>query len=567
MKRTKTCRGKISVLLGLAATLTLMCSAYEVKANNFFQPDNLEWGVEQSCEVSDSNQEYFYALELDTSGKIHIESSTDADSMYYYLYYASDRTEVFEEQSESNQLSKDVYLQAGSYVFAVKKDSGTDSETNFQCTFTIDYERSGETVSESISENNDTKNNATPLECNTVEYVGQLSQNESEDYYSFNLPQAGKYTLNLDAELEWVSISIIDYDGETIWSVNPYWNESKKHMTVSYSLDLMKGSYCMLIRKESSYVGKYKFNTSFAGVAESLVEVNSNKNDLTDSATSVSFDKKYNEFLALNDKYDIYKISFSDTILFKTTITGDISKIGIMIEDLNGNTVFSDFPKADGSAKKINYTSEGKLLASGTYYVVIEKIEGQTGKYSFTFSKAVAVKKVGVKKKIIQGTVGKTITIGTTISPSNASNRKVKLSSDNKSVAKVLSNGKVKLLSPGKAVIYVRSAENTKIYAKCTVVVTAKAPKLKAVKENMWLGTHTIICNSTTNKKVQGYQVSYSTKKNFKNARSKIVLMNKYPIDIKVSGTIYVRVRSFVKCNGKKYYSKWSNVKKVTLEY
>lgn len=70
-------------------------------------------------------------------------------------------------------------------------------------------------------------------------------------------------------------------------------------------------------------------------------------------------------------------------------------------------------------------------------------------------------------------------------------------------------------------------------------------------------------------KKVNGYEVQWALKKNFKGCKTKKITLAKKTSytakPIKKGKTHYVRVRSVKVVNGKKYYSGWSKVKKVKM--
>ncbi|MBR4759222.1 MAG: fibronectin type III domain-containing protein, partial [Lachnospiraceae bacterium] len=67
----------------------------------------------------------------------------------------------------------------------------------------------------------------------------------------------------------------------------------------------------------------------------------------------------------------------------------------------------------------------------------------------------------------------------------------------------------------------------------------------------------------------KGYEIQYSTKKNFKkNSKTKTTKKVKYTIkSLKKKKTYYVRVRAYkTDVAGKKVYGKWSKVKKVKVK-
>ena len=75
---------------------------------------------------------------------------------------------------------------------------------------------------------------------------------------------------------------------------------------------------------------------------------------------------------------------------------------------------------------------------------------------------------------------------------------------------------------------------------------------------------------SKTKDEVDGYQIAYSTNKNMTDKTTKKVKANAAKTTKKISGlkqgkTYYVRVRTYVRINGKTIFSSWSNKKKMKL--
>lgn len=81
----------------------------------------------------------------------------------------------------------------------------------------------------------------------------------------------------------------------------------------------------------------------------------------------------------------------------------------------------------------------------------------------------ISVKSIKLNTTSIKIQVGKTYKLKVTITPDNATNKKVVFSSGNKSIASVDKNGIIKGVKPGKTVITVTSSNNIK--AKCNVTV------------------------------------------------------------------------------------------------
>ena len=97
----------------------------------------------------------------------------------------------------------------------------------------------------------------------------------------------------------------------------------------------------------------------------------------------------------------------------------------------------------------------------------------------------------------------------------------------------------------------------------CGKVLTAQktvsklgTPKMSSVKA----GKKAFTATWTKANGVDGYQVQYSLKKNFKGAKTKKLNKTKLTVkNLKAKKTYYVRVRAYKKINGKMQYSNWSS--------
>ncbi len=143
--------------------------------------------------------------------------------------------------------------------------------------------------------------------------------------------------------------------------------------------------------------------------------------------------------------------------------------------------------------------------------------------------------------------------------------------SSNTKVATVDSKtGKVTVKSIGRAYITISSSENgvyNKAIKKVLITVTPKSVSKVDVKLSKNKKAKISWRKQT---KITGYVVSYSTSKNFKNAKNiKVKGANKksYTISKLTSKkTYYVRVRAYKKVNGKNIYGSWSSVKKISIK-
>lgn len=102
----------------------------------------------------------------------------------------------------------------------------------------------------------------------------------------------------------------------------------------------------------------------------------------------------------------------------------------------------------------------------------------------------VVVKSVKLNTTSVKIQVGKTFKLNVTITPDNASNKKLVFSTGNKNIATVDKNGLIKGIKPGKTVVTVTSSNNIK--AKCNVTIENALRKKLTIT---WVGPGTDVIN------------------------------------------------------------------------
>ena len=146
---------------------------------------------------------------------------------------------------------------------------------------------------------------------------------------------------------------------------------------------------------------------------------------------------------------------------------------------------------------------------------------------------------------------------------------KITYKTSNKKVATVNSKGKVTVKGTGKATITV-TAKATSTYSKCVKKITVYGVPKKPETKKLTAGKKRFTVQWKKDKKADGYQVQYSTDKKFKkNVKSVNVSKKSTKATVKKlkKGKTYrVRIRSYKKINGKKYYSGWSKMKSVKVK-
>ena len=241
----------------------------------------------------------------------------------------------------------------------------------------------------------------------------------------------------------------------------------------------------------------------------------------------------------------------------------------------------------DGTAKTpgVTVTLNGKALTAndynvaysnninaGTATITVTGKNNYTGTATGTFTIAKASKSITVSKSSYAKVMGnKAFSLGAT----TAKGETLSYTSSSKKVVTVSSSGKVTIKGTGKATITIKSAASANYNAasskKVTITVAPKKISISSVKSTK-KGQMTV--KWKRNSTASGYQIVYSTTKNFKKKTTVTIKSNKT-----ISKTIkskltkgkkyYVKVRAYktVKgVKGGKLYGAYSKTKTVTIK-
>ena len=125
----------------------------------------------------------------------------------------------------------------------------------------------------------------------------------------------------------------------------------------------------------------------------------------------------------------------------------------------------------------------------------------------------------------------------------------------------------------GKATVKITGIGNYKGTVKNTYRIRPLGSAIKKLTPGQ--GSVTIKWNKRLTKmsgsRIRGYQIAISTSKSFTSATTRKIKYKGYETNEKTIGklvpgnTYYVRIRTYIKVDGKTYYSFWSKYKKVTI--
>lgn len=239
------------------------------------------------------------------------------------------------------------------------------------------------------------------------------------------------------------------------------------------------------MESDNNYSKNYQYDLSYNGII-SFGESNWFSNVFTASTNSLS-----EESLAAisfytdreNANYSIYVETDYGTNKF-TKITSNLLVSGTLAMpgyhtiklpksiSLKSGKKFAVAVKVKGASIPLDYLNNPKgnsfVGANGSKWAAIP---AAVNLKAFTNIKSkILVKSISLNSNSLNVNVNTTAKLTVSISPSNATNKKISWSSSNLKIAAVDSNGNVKGISPGKAVITVKS-EDGNFTAKCTVQV------------------------------------------------------------------------------------------------
>ena len=221
---------------------------------------------------------------------------------------------------------------------------------------------------------------------------------------------------------------------------------------------------------------------------------------------------------------------------------------------------------SSSNPKVATVNASGKVTGkkAGTAVITAKTADGLTVSATITV-KNVKVKGVKLNVKKVTRTVGKTKQLKATVRPAGATNKKVTWKSSNKKVARVNAKGKVTAKSPGKATITVTTKDG-KYKAKAVIQVKPKNVSRFTLAGN----SRSVVVKYKKRSGIDGYQIYRSEKK--KGGYDRVTTRTKKQagrytsIGVKANRTYYYKMRTYKVVKGKKIYSSFSQVKKVSTK-
>lgn len=523
--------------------------------NSMSSATGISTGTTYNGSLTDSNTIDYYKFSIGSSGRITLTASAGMAYIYYYIYDSSGNqiwyiNPHWDNTTQTISTNEAIDLTKGTYYYTVKRDGSGTGNYSFKLSFS--------SAEESFTETGDGTDNlmssANEINVNT-DYKGQIADNDDRDFYRFVLTSSGRITFTATAGMVYINYYIYDSAGEEIWRINPYWNSATEIISTDETIDLTKGTYYFVVRRDGgSNTGNYSFRLQFSGANESFPEAEGGTDNSIADANDISLNKEYRGQIARNDDRDFYKFTVNSSDSISVVSEAHMPYLYYYIYDSAGKEVWRKSSYRNSTTKKINIVEEVELTA-GTYYFAVEGSRDATGPYSFGIYRYMSISPASVslsaKSYVYDGLAKRpdvTVKLGSMMLK-KGTDYTVSYSS-NKNVG----DGKVTVIGKGAYNGSVTKTFTIKPKGTSLSKLTSKSKgfKIKWKKQPV---------------QISGYQIQYATKSSFSNKKTKtITSQTKTTITLKklkAKKKYYVRIRTYKVVSGKKLYSAWSGVKKV----
>lgn len=393
-----------------------------------------------------------------------------------------------------------------------------------------------------------------------------ISKAEEVDFYNITVPSTGWLTINVQgASLKDSSFYLLNASQtKTYWSKTIWSSSDTEPKTDTVTIAMNPGKYILKVKGYyKNGTGNYRVSASFkaAGTNDSA------SNDSFQSAQALTSGKAITGFLCSDDVVDFYKINLKKNTTVKVNLTSYFDNdLKIAVYDKNFVQIYEDVIWSTSPQSPKTEVYELALKKGVSYIKIYPYSNGyDSGKYSIKFTTKVLVKKITIKgqSKVV---CGKTAKYKRVIAPSNAADKSVKWSLSKSDMGYINSEtGKFTAYRPGKVKIIATAKDGSG--KKTSITVTIIPRKMSSPGGYRSSSTGQPYFYWSTQSYVSGYELQI-TQGSFSNART-VTITNPKKSNIYLSyigaGKYSIRIRSYIKLNGKKYYGAWSNPSTATI--
>lgn len=387
-------------------------------------------------------------------------------------------------------------------------------------------------------------------------YIGSCSTAGDVNWYKFTLEKDGYISLYfthdiINSSSQYWSSQVLNEDMEYLDS-NQYLGYENDE--TGMNIGLAAGTYYVRIGCTKKTSEAYTLRVNFTASDYWEKEFNT----YYTTATAISTDTTYYGHVRNSDDKDYYVL----TIPADGTLSLDFIHEIVNTSKTWRVYLYDASQSVLGKLSSTGYESSGSTgqiqVTAGTYYV---RITGSIFMADYKFIVNYTSSENGVSLSDCSISLAKTSFVysGSSKRPSVTVKYGTSTLVNGTDYVVTYSNNK----KVGTAVVTIKGSGNYSGTVKKTFEIVPKATSLSKLTAK---SKGFIVKWSLQKKQTSGYQIQYSTKASFASSKTKSYKNTKKSVTItglKKKTTYYVRIRTYKKVSGKKYYSAWSNVKEI----
>lgn len=399
------------------------------------------------------------------------------------------------------------------------------------------------------------------LESKTISIDGEwIDGNVDEDvcFYTFTIPSSGTVTYTFQSYSEDGELSLKDETLATTYSRIQGNGTSSNPSSETATNILEQGTYVLKIDQysfsetEDNWTGNYRLNVTFTPANNTETE----PNDTFETAMDLTENNQILGLISDCENEDYFKLTLNKSQTIHIIYRYDVPLYFSLYDD-NFLPVIEE-----------NYYSTGtehfsETLNKGTYYIKISKNSWYSlgGTFTLKWYTSRPITSLTLKKQTLEQ--GKQYTMSPVIEPQNATNQQLTWQSSNTSVATIDASGKIKAKHAGVTTITATTEDGSDLSANCIVTVLPKKATITTLRSLLKEAGVTVTLRKQT--RVSGYQIAYSTSKNFKN--KKLITTKRTKVTQKKlarNKKYYFKARAYYTYKNTRYYGAWGDT--ITIE-
>lgn len=207
-------------------------------------------------EALPSSDHDWYKFTLPSAGKVTITVGSSNNANYSFLSVDDEATELESDVTVYGDKFFTYYLTAGDYYIELK------CKEIRSCTYDMQVKFTPSDVTFDSADNN-TIGKAVAVEYDGTAYNGQLSLNDSVDYYTFDVAEKGRVTLKFDSPMEKADWEIYDSEDAQI-KRGTFTKKTNDSGISAKEANIMKpGKYTIAIKNNGDSYGDYSFSLDY----------------------------------------------------------------------------------------------------------------------------------------------------------------------------------------------------------------------------------------------------------------------------------------------------------------